>query len=271
MHHEETSKTVRLTFLGTGTSNGVPIIGCDCPVCTSTDPRDKRNRTSAVIHDDDGRTYLIDTATELRIQALAVGLKRVDAILMTHAHADHTGGFDDLRRFNEIQQQHLPVYTNAETAAGLRERYAYTFTDLFPFYGGKPDLTLHEVTGPFTPFPPEGREIVPIPVMHGRLPILGYRLGDLAYVTDAKEIPDSSLDLLRGLDILVLNGLRATPHPTHISIPEAVAIIQDLAPRRAYLVHLSHDISHAEASKLLPPGIEIAYDGLTVTTGDTAK
>lgn len=271
MHHEETITTVRLTFLGTGTSNGVPIIGCDCPVCTSPDPRDKRNRTSAVIHDDDGRTYLIDTATELRIQALAVGLKHVDAILMTHAHADHTGGFDDLRRFNEIQQQHLPVYANPETAAVLRERYAYTFEDFFPFYGGKPDLIMHEVTGPFTPFPPDGREIVPIPVLHGRLPITGYRLGELAYVTDAKAIPDSSLDLLRGLDTLVLNGLRATPHPTHISIPEAVDIIQDLAPRQAYLVHLSHDISHAEASELLPPGIEIAYDGLTVETRTTAS
>lgn len=257
--------TVRLTFLGTGTSNGVPIIGCGCPVCTSMDPRDRRNRTSAVVKDD-GRTYLIDTATELRVQALAVGLRHVDAILMTHAHADHTGGFDDLRRFNEIQQQHLPVYANPETAAVLRARYAYTFEDLFPFYGGKPDLTLHEVTGPFTPFPPDGREIVPIPVMHGRLPITGYRLGELAYVTDAKQIPDTSLDLLRGLDTLVLNGLRATPHPTHLSIPEAVEIIQDLAPRQAYLVHLSHDVGHAEASALLPPGVEIAYDGLTVET-----
>ncbi len=267
LHHQETITTVRLTFLGTGTSNGVPIIGCDCPVCMSTDPRDKRNRTSAVIHDDDDRIYLIDTATELRIQALAVGLKRVDAILMTHAHADHTGGFDDLRRFNEIQQQHLPVFANPETAAVLRERYAYTFQDIFPFYGGKPDLILHEVTGPFSAFPPDGRVIVPIPVMHGRLAIIGYRLGEIAYVTDVKAIPESSIDLLRGLDILVLNGLRATPHPTHISIPEAVEIIQDLAPRQAYLIHLSHDVSHAEASEMVPPGIDIAYDGLTVETG----
>ncbi len=264
--------TVRLTFLGTGTSNGVPMIGCDCPVCRSPDPRDRRNRTSAIVHDTaTERTYLIDTATELRLQAIAYGLHRVDAILMTHAHADHTGGFDDLRRFNEMQQRHLPVYASPETAAVLRERYAYTFQDIFPFYGGKPDLHLHEVTGPFAPFGPDEREIVPIPVLHGRLPILGYRFGDLAYVTDAKSIPASSLDLLRGLDTLVLNALRATPHPTHLSIPDAVAIIQDLRPRQAYLVHLSHELSHAEASAMLPPGIEVAYDGLAVTTGEEAS
>ncbi len=259
---------MRLTFLGTGTSNGVPMIGCDCPVCHSPDPRDRRNRTSAVVHDVEAdRIYLIDTATELRLQAIANGLNRVDAILMTHAHADHTGGFDDLRRFNEFQQRHLPVYANPETAKVLRERYAYTFEDIFPFYGGKPDLHLHEVTGPFTPFGPDTLEIVPIPVMHGRLPVTGYRFGDLAYVTDAKAIPDTSLDLLRGLDTLVLNALRATPHPTHLSIPDAVAIIQEVRPRHAYLVHLSHELSHAAASALLPDGIEIAYDGLTVTTG----
>lgn len=252
-----------LTFLGTGTSNGIPIIGCRCPVCTSSDPRDRRSRTSAVVRDH-GRTYLIDTATELRLQAISAGLDHVDAVLMTHAHADHTGGFDDLRRFNELQRAHLPVYADPTTAAMLRERFAYTFTDAFPFYGGKPDLILHEISGPFELF---GREVVPIPVRHGRLPIVGYRFGDLAYITDAKEIPSASLDLLRGLDILVLNALRERPHPTHLSLAEAVAVIRELRPRTAYLVHLSHELSHAAASAQLPPGIAVAYDGLTVRTG----
>ena len=252
-----------LTFLGTGTSNGIPIIGCGCEVCRSPDPRDKRGRTSAVVHDGlDGRVYLIDTATELRLQAITVGLDRVDAVLFTHAHADHTGGFDDLRRFNELQGAHLPVYADAVTAGLLRERFAYGFVDLFPFYGGKPDLTLHPVDGPFDLF---GREVVPVPVRHGRAAVQGYRFGDLAYVTDAKAIPEASLALLRDLDVLVLNALRERPHPTHLSLAEAVAVIEGLRPRRAYLVHLAHELSHAQATALLPAGIEVAYDGLRVT------
>jgi phosphoribosyl 1,2-cyclic phosphate phosphodiesterase len=251
-----------ITFLGTGTSNGIPVIGCDCAVCQSTDPRDRRTRTSALVRYG-GHPFLIDTATELRSQALAYGIRRVDAVLMTHAHADHTGGFDDLRRFNELQQEHIPVYADPGTAAMLRERYAYTFSDLYPFYGGKPDLILHEIDGPFAPF---GEEIIPIPVMHGRLPITGFRFADLAYVTDAKEIPDTSLELLRDLDVLVLNALRERSHPTHLSISEAVEIIQTVRPRRAYLVHLSHETSHAEAERLLPAEAEVAWDGLTVSS-----
>jgi phosphoribosyl 1,2-cyclic phosphate phosphodiesterase len=251
-----------ITFLGTGTSNGIPVIGCDCAVCQSTDPRDRRTRTSALVRYG-GHPFLIDTATELRSQALAYGIRRVDAVLMTHAHADHTGGFDDLRRFNELQQEHIPVYADPGTAAMLRERYAYTFSDLYPFYGGKPDLILHEIDGPFAPF---GEEIIPIPVMHGRLPITGFRFADLAYVTDAKEIPDTSLELLRDLDALVLNALRERSHPTHLSISEAVEIIQAVRPRRAYLVHLSHETSHAEVERLLPAEAEVAWDGLTVSS-----
>jgi phosphoribosyl 1,2-cyclic phosphate phosphodiesterase len=252
-----------ITFLGTGTSNGIPVIGCDCAVCHSSDPRDRRTRTSALVRYG-GHPLLIDTATELRSQALAYGIRRVDAVLMTHAHADHTGGFDDLRRFNELQQEHIPVYADPGTAAMLRERYAYTFSDLYPFYGGKPDLILHEIGGPFAPF---GAEIIPIPVLHGRLPITGFRFADLAYVTDAKEIPDPSLELLRDLDVLVLNALRERNHPTHLSISEAVEIIQAVRPRRAYLVHLSHETSHADAERRLPGGIDVAWDGLTLSSG----
>ena len=254
--------SVDITFLGTGTSNGIPVIGCPCAVCASDDARDRRSRTSAIVHDaSNDRSYLFDTATELRLQALAHGLTRVDAVLMTHAHADHTGGFDDLRRFNEMQAAKIPVYANAITAAMLRDRYAYAFQDAFSFFGGKPDLVLHEVEDRFELF---GRAIVPVPVYHGKLPILGYRVGKLAYVTDAKVIPESSLDLLQGLDVLVLNALRMTPHPTHLSLPDAVAVVERLRPRVTYLVHLSHELSHAAAEAALPSHICVAYDGLTV-------
>lgn len=256
--------TVELTFLGTGTSNGVPMIGCTCPVCTSDDPRDRRGRSSAVVRFDE-RTILIDTAAELRLQAIAAGLTEVDAILFTHDHADHLGGFDDLRRFNQASQAHLPVYADASTAASLRQRFAYAFADAFPFYGGKPDLILHEFDGPFTLF---DYPVVPIPVQHGRWTVQGFRFGPLVYVTDAKSIPPSSLDLMRDADILVLNALRERPHPTHLSIGEALDIIAEVRPRRAYLVHMNHEVSHAATSATLPPGVELAYDGLTVRTGE---
>jgi phosphoribosyl 1,2-cyclic phosphate phosphodiesterase len=253
-----------ITFLGTGTSNGIPVIGCDCDVCHSPDPRDRRTRTSALVRYD-GSSVLIDTATELRVQALANDVRRVDAVLMTHAHADHTAGIDDLRRFNELAQQHLSVYADAVAASMLRERFAYTFTDIYPFYGGKPDLILHELEGPFQLF---GRDVIPIPVFHGRLPITGYRIGDLAYITDAKEIPDESLNLLHNLDVLVLNALRERSHPTHLNFADAVEVIQTVRPRRAYLVHLSHETSHADAEALLPDGIDVAWDGLVVATAE---
>jgi phosphoribosyl 1,2-cyclic phosphate phosphodiesterase len=256
---------IELTFLGTGTSNGIPVIGCHCAVCRSVDPRDRRSRTSAVVRDGE-RTILIDTATELRLQAIATGLERIDAVLFTHAHADHTSGFDDLRRFNELAGRHLPVFAGAETAANLRERFAYAFVDQFAFYGGKPDLTLDVFDGPFELY---GRQIVPIPVRHGRMTVHGFRIDNLAYITDAKEIPPSSLALLRDLDVLVLNALRERPHPTHLSLTEAVAIVEGLQPRAAYLVHLSHERGHAEAEAQLPSGIAVAYDGLTVRTTES--
>ncbi len=253
-----------LTFLGTGTSNGVPMIGCDCAVCTSSDPRDFRNRTSAYLVWG-GLHLLIDTATELRLQALRYGIRQVDAVLFTHAHADHTGGFDELRRFNELNQAHLPVYAGPDTAEILRERFAYAFEDVFPFYGGKPDLVLHEIRGPFEI---AGKTIVPIPVTHGRTNVLGFRFGPLAYVTDAKIVPPESVALLKGVDTLVINALRERPHPTHLSFADALALIEQIGPRRAYLVHLSHETSHVDASALLPEGVEVAYDGLTITVDE---
>lgn len=253
-----------LTFLGTGTSNGIPVIGCTCAVCQSSNSKDKRGRTSAFVQYQ-GLDFLIDTSTELRSQALANGLDHVDAVLFTHAHADHTGGFDDLRRFNEIAQAHLPIYASPETGEILRERFAYAFEDAFPFYGGKPDLILHEISETFAI---NGVEIEPLLVWHGKMRVLGYRFGSLAYVTDAKEIPDETLERLRGLDVLVINALRDRPHPTHLSIQEALEIITDVQPRSAFLVHLSHEIDHESASAMLPVGVQIAYDGLSVSTTD---
>lgn len=253
---------IEVTFLGTGTSNGIPMIGCACPVCTSTDPRDRRGRTSAVVRYD-GKSILIDTSPELRSQAIAAGVRSVDAVLFTHAHADHVAGIDDLRRFNELNQAHLPVFADGYTAELLRERYAYAFQDVFPFYGGKPDLLLNVFDGPFVVFE---REVVPITVTHGRWIVQGFRFGPLVYVTDAKGISDTSLDLMRGADVLIINALRQRPHPTHLSLGEAVDVVSQLRPRQAYIVHVSHEVSHAAVCHSLPPGVTLAYDGLTVRT-----
>ena len=253
---------VELTFLGTGTSTGIPMIGCSCPVCTSEDPRDRRGRTSAFIRFD-GHTILIDTSPELRAQAVMTGLSYVDAVIFTHAHADHVAGIDDLRRFNELRQSHLPVYADIKTSELLRERYAYAFQDMFPFYGGKPDLLLNAFDGPFSMFE---RDIVPIAVTHGRWVVQGFRFGPLVYVTDAKGISPESIDLMRDADVLVLNALRQKPHPTHLSIGEALNVIAEVRPREAYIVHVSHEVSHAAIDDLLPAHVRLAYDGLTVRT-----
>jgi phosphoribosyl 1,2-cyclic phosphate phosphodiesterase len=253
---------VELTFLGTGTSNGIPMIGCTCPVCTSEDPRDRRGRTSAVVRFD-GKSILIDTSPELRSQAVYAGIRDVDAVLFTHAHADHVAGIDDLRRFNELNQAHLPVFADRRTAELLCERFAYAFQDIFPFYGGKPDLLLNVFDGPFDLF---GREIVPIAVTHGRWIVQGFRFGPLVYVTDAKGITAASLERMRDADVVIINALRSRSHPTHLSIGEALDIIADLRPRQAYLVHVSHEVSHAGVNASLPPNVELAYDGLTICT-----
>lgn len=209
-------------------------------------------------------TLLIDTSPELRIQALANGISRIDAVLYTHAHADHVDGFDDLRRFNEIAQEPLDIHADALTAELLHQRFAYAFERPFPFYGGKPDVRIHVFDGPFTA---AGIPVRPFPVVHGRWTVSGFRFGDLVYLTDAKAIPDASLDAMRDADVLVINALRERPHPVHLSLAEALEVIAEVKPRRALLVHLSHELSHADATALLPPGVEVAYDGLSVECG----
>lgn len=254
---------MRVTFLGTGTSTGVPLIGCACEVCRSQDPRDRRLRPSIRV-EWPGASVLVDTSTDLRAQALAHGIARVDAVLYTHAHADHVLGLDELRTFNWRQRAAVPVYGSPETLRDLSRSFWYVFEDV-QVGGGKPAVLRRPVTGPFEVV---GRRVVPVPVMHGQLPILGYRIGDFAYLTDASVIPGPSYPLLRGLDTLVLAAPRERPHPTHMHLARAIEEARLIAPRRTLLTHIAHDLSHAGASARLPAGVELAYDGLVLELED---
>jgi phosphoribosyl 1,2-cyclic phosphate phosphodiesterase len=248
---------MRVTLLGTGTSFGVPSVACDCAVCTSSDPRNRRDRASIYL-EVDGAALLVDTATEFRHQALRAGIRRVDAVLYTHAHADHVSGLDDLRRFCE--RGPLPCYGEPKTAAAIQRRFDYAFAP--PSYpGGAPQLTFETVSGPFRA---AGQEVVPVPLQHGGMVVLGFRVGDVAYATDCNAIPPESRALLRDLDLLILDALRFTPHPTHFTLPESLAMIAELRPRRALLTHISHEMDHATVAATLPAGVELAYDGLVV-------
>ena len=255
---------VKVTVLGSGTSHGVPAIGCDCAVCTSTDPKDRRTRPSIYLETDRVR-ILVDTSTDLRAQALAYGVRRVDAILFTHSHADHVMGLDDVRRYNQMQNGPIPCYADAATIASLRQMFAYVFNPPAQVGGGLPQLQLHEIAGPFAI---EDVSIVPVPLWHGKLPVLGFRFGAFAYLTDCNRIPDESWPLLTrdgGIRTLVLDALRRRPHSTHFSLAEAVEVAQRLGVERAYFTHIAHDLGHAETNAQLPAGVELAYDGLVLT------
>ncbi|HEX2923994.1 MAG TPA: MBL fold metallo-hydrolase [Chloroflexota bacterium] len=248
-----------LTFLGTGTSHGVPAIGCRCPVCTSDDPRNNRYRCSILLQYG-GHNVVVDTATEFRLQAIRIGLDRLDAVLFTHSHADHIGGLDDLRSFSDRLGAAIPCYGSAECLDDIRHRFDYIFKET-QLGGGKPRLDMHPVDGPFELF---GLRIVPVPVYHGRLLVLGFRFGRTAYVTDCNSIPEGSEEMLKGLDVLVLDALRWRSHPTHFNVEEALAEVAKLRPRHTYFTHLTHDLDHATTNAQLPQGVELAYDGLTL-------
>lgn len=258
---------MRLTLLGTGTSFGVPQVGCRCRTCTSADPRDRRSRTAALI-ESDGRRLLIDTPPELRLQLVAAGVDTVDAVLFTHAHADHVHGIDDLRAISAKLPDGLPAFGPAESLAELASRFPYIFDASVVAQPGttKPELRAH-------PLEPDcetviaGMPVRPLRLPHGNRSVFGYRIGLMAYVTDAKLIPAAVSAQLAGLDVLVLNALLSRPHPLHLSVPEAVAAAQQIGARRTFLTHLTHETPHEELAARLPAGIAPAYDGLAIEVG----
>ncbi len=254
-------RLARVTILGSGTSEGVPLIGCTCATCRSDDPRDRRWRPSIVIELPGGVSVLVDTTPDLRSQALAFRLCRVDAILYTHGHADHIMGFDDLRRFNALQGAVIPCYADARTCGELGLVFEYAFNGEPCEGGGIPRVVLHRVDGEFSI---GGCTVVPVPVLHGSRQILGYRVGSFAYLTDCSAIPAGSWSLLDGVDTLVIDALREVPHPTHFTVTEALAVVDRLAPRRTYFTHINHDLRHQATCARLPEGVELAYDGLTI-------
>ena len=260
--------SLRITLLGTGTSHGVPMIGCDCRTCRSTDPRDRRSRPSILIErtgdgagpDTSGaiRSILVDTSTDLRSQALALNVRRVDAILFTHSHADHIFGLDEVRRFNVLQKSFIPAFADARTVDDLRRSFSYIFDAATPQGGGIPQIVLSTIAGPFCL---DGLEIVPVPLLHGKRPILGFRIGSFAYLTDCNRIPDASWPLLSGVRTLVLDALRERPHPTHFSVPEAIDAAARIGAEHTWLTHICHDLPHEETCARLPAGVQLAYDG----------
>jgi phosphoribosyl 1,2-cyclic phosphate phosphodiesterase len=255
---------MNVTFLGTGTSTGVPVVGCRCAICTSEDPRNRRLRQSVKI-EAGGKHFLIDTTPDLRAQLLRAPIPRLDFILFTHSHSDHLMGLDDVRPFNFRQREAVHAFANAHTAKAIRRAFSYIWNDT-QIGGGKPQLDLHEIDGPFTH---EGIEIVPIPVRHGDWTILGFRLGAFAYVTDTNGIPEESLALLEGVDVLALDGLRPTlKHPTHFTIDEAVSVAQRIGARMTYLIHLTHEVDHETVEKTLPENVRLAWDGLELFFND---
>ncbi|MFN3653490.1 MAG: MBL fold metallo-hydrolase [Armatimonadota bacterium] len=255
---------MRVTILGSGTSHGVPSIGCGCEVCTSPDPRDRRTRCSILV-EWRGQSLLVDTAPELRQQVIRSHVRRVDAILLTHSHADHIFGMDDVRRFNEMQAGEMPVFGRTDTLRDVRRSFQYVFVPT-QVGGGKPRLELTEIEGETLRF--RDLRIEAIPVFHGKLEVTAFRFADFAYVTDTSEIPERSMERLRGLDTLILDGLRWEPHPTHFSIDQALEVVERLRPRRTFLTHIAHTVAHAEAERRLPDGVRLAYDGLILEVPD---
>ncbi|HET9011514.1 MAG TPA: MBL fold metallo-hydrolase [Gemmatimonadaceae bacterium] len=257
---------MRLTFLGTGTSFGVPQLGCGCAVCRSPDPRDERSRVGAAVETDAGAVLLIDTPPELRLQLVRAQLARVDAVLYTHGHADHTHGIDDLRAITARRDVHLPMYGAADTLDELARKFAYIFDDnIRPLPGtSKPQGRAIPMAGGETVRIADV-DVTAVPVPHGAVTVFAYRIGPLAYVTDAKSVPADALALLRGARVLVVNALFRQPHPSHLSLGEALRVAGEVGAERTYLTHLTHDNFHADLEAELPAGVAPAFDGLTIT------
>ena len=247
-----------LTVLGSGTSMGVPTIGCDCAVCSSSDPRDRRTRPSVLVSYH-GHHVIIDTTPDFREQALREKITRLDAVIYTHSHADHVLGLDDVRPLSYAHRPgRMPLYAEPPTAEILRNMFRYVFDADYKF-GGLPLVELKPIDGPIELF---GARFQPVTVIHGETPILGFRFGSAAYLTDHSEVPDASLEQLRGLDILFLDALRYTPHPTHSTVDKSLKIVEQLKPKRAFFTHICHDLPHEATNATLPPNVRLAYDGM---------
>jgi phosphoribosyl 1,2-cyclic phosphate phosphodiesterase len=257
-------ENMKITFLGTGTSQGVPILNCTCAVCSSDDPRNNRLRTSISLQTKE-TTLLVDTTPDLRQQLLRNPIARLDAVFYTHAHADHIYGIDELRRFNQLQKERIPVFADPFTLSRLTHLFDYAFGNgqLLP---GIPNLEAREIRGPLQI---GDIQITPIRLLHGMQEILGFRFGDFAYCTDVSKIPEASYNLLKNLKVLVLDALRETPHPTHFNVDEALIEAKKISAEKTYFIHMSHKIDHETRSRTLPAGIEFAFDGLVVETGKT--
>ena len=251
---------IKITVLGSGTSVGVPTIGCRCSVCCSEDPRDNRLRPSVLVSYD-GHNVLIDTTPDFRTQALRARIERLDAILFTHDHADHILGLDDVRPYNFRQKTPIPIYASPETMQSIQRVFVYIF-DGAKKASSVPQLVPVEING--RPFELFGLTFEPIPVLHGAATIYGYRFGNAAYLTDHSDIPAESMERLRGLDVLFLDALRRNPHPTHSTVERSVRTARELQPRRAFFTHICHDLPHARTEEALPPNVRLAYDGLEI-------
>lgn len=252
---------MQLTMLGVGSSAGTPVVCCNCATCLSDNPRNKRTRCSSLITLDSGENILIDTGPDLRNQSLRENIKRVDAVLYTHTHADHLHGIDDLRAFCVIQRSQIPLYAKEDAVLHIKQKFGYTLRDPSDFWE-MPVLRAETIDAPFELF---GTTVTPIPVMHGRSQIFGYRIGNIAYMTDVSEIPESSFPLLEGLDIVLLDCLREKSHPTHINIEQSISYISRIRAKQSYLIHMTHELEYASLSKKLPKDVFVGFDGLKLS------
>lgn len=252
---------MKVIFLGTGTSQGIPVIGCTCDVCTSVDFHDNRLRSSIYV-EYNGVHMVVDTGPDFRQQMLRSRIKKLDAVLFTHSHKDHTAGMDDIRSFNFLQKKDMPIYGTSFTLDSLKKEFSYIFSE--NKYPGIPQVTLNTIDN--NPFNVEGQTIIPIEVMHYKMPVLGFRFGDFTYITDANQISDTEKEKIKGSKVLVLNALQKKPHISHYSLEEALEVMEELQPEKGYLTHLGHYMGmHADVSKELPDNVEIAWDGLQLT------
>ncbi len=255
---------MNVTFLGTGTSQGVPVIGCYCEVCRSPDPKDARLRTSAHV-EVNGVSIVLDTGPDFRMQMLRNGIARLDALLYTHAHRDHTAGLDDIRPFCFMKQQPIPLYATERVLMQIRSDFAYVFAE--NKYPGAPEITTHLIDG--TPFLVQGQPVVPLEALHGKLPVLGFRIGNFSYLTDASFLPEATFAKLEGTEVLVLNALRHAPHPSHFTLSQALQVAERVGAKATYFTHLSHYIGrHETVQPTLPEGVFLAYDGLRVSLAE---